>query len=777
MSKQTESEELDADLNSEGDGEEELLEERKKELTNLRDRLREKEADLQAREVRLEAERSNLEKWSEQLKEKSTEINQSHRELDRREAEIQKREREADDGFQAKRAEALDDLRKEIEKERKKREKQLEHRISEERERRESELDKELEQKRKDIEEILAERRNELDRIAERIEQKEARLDEKQNSLNEREKKLNKRQQKVSNREAMLQQDRDSLEEEIRIRTTERVEQLERHLEEKESRIEDLEDDRQRLQRRVQANEEWRSRFGERKPEEVLKENRKLEEEIQKLREELAERPTLKDKARLKELQQEKEIWKEKRRDMQEELTHVKAKLSNQGKVQAEVEQQRNLKETQERRVEALKETVNLLEDDIQRLQGLRENPQERATRIGAIENPLSKLADRDRDEKFDGGSGDEISEMAWLEEIHEKCRDSGLHFHPRLLRAFHTSMKTAEWSPLAVLTGVSGTGKSQLPKLYARFGGLQFLPLSVKPNWDSPQSLFGYFNPIDNRFNATELLRAMVQSQKDPDAPDYDGGFSDRMMIVLLDEMNLAHVELYFSDLLSKLEERRGSDGSVSKLISLGAGEEAYELSLGDNVLWTGTMNEDATTKALSDKVLDRSNVLSFPRPTELRRRSEAHLANPRPLIPKKKWKGWVESKSRFDEDEIRDFKDAVQDINECLENVGRAVGHRIWQSMEHYMANYPEVIAAVSDDEKREAMQTAFEDQIVQRVMPKLRGIETRGQAKADCLEPIADILERQKLGLNLSEDFHLARSIGHGTFVWNSAKYLGE
>src|SRR5699024_622559 len=97
-------------------------------------------------------------------------------------------------------------------------------------------------------------------------------------------------------------------------------------------------------------------------------------------------------------------------------------------------------------------------------------------------------------------------------------------------------------------------------------------------------------------------------------------------MFIVLLDEMNLAHVELYFSDMLSKLERRRNSDDEINVEIDLGAGMPKYLLELTDSILWVGTMNEDETTKSLSDKVLDRGNLLSFPRPKEFISRSKVN-------------------------------------------------------------------------------------------------------------------------------------------------------
>lgn len=68
----------------------------------------------------------------------------------------------------------------------------------------------------------------------------------------------------------------------------------------------------------------------------------------------------------------------------------------------------------------------------------------------------------------------------------------SGLHFSNRILCAFHTALKIVEWSPLTVLAGVSGTGKSELPKLYSRFGGINFINVPVQPNWDSQESMLG---------------------------------------------------------------------------------------------------------------------------------------------------------------------------------------------------------------------------------------------------------------------------------------------
>jgi hypothetical protein len=74
---------------------------------------------------------------------------------------------------------------------------------------------------------------------------------------------------------------------------------------------------------------------------------------------------------------------------------------------------------------------------------------------------------------------------------------------------------------------------------------------------------------------------------------------------------------------------------------------------------------------------------------------------------------------------------------------------------------------------------MHTAFEDQLVQKVMPKLRGIDTRGKSKTDCLDKIRDQIVAGINGspFNLAEDFNLACELGYGQFIWQSANYLKD
>jgi hypothetical protein len=524
------------------------------------------------------------------------------------------------------------------------------------------------------------------------------------------------------------------------------------------------------LQSQLNNYEHLFARFGE-NPDEWLRRFDTQTKKCKDLQDELLARPSASDNQRLSVLLEKDRMLTADLVRLSGENSRLSAEQHKWNVSEAVVAQHKQMREISERKYDVIVAEVEKYKEDINRLTKLHERPAERAARIGTIETPVFTDIRRAPDNAS-------LKEIDWLDSIINACEASNMRFPKRLIHAFHTSLKTSEMAPLAILSGVSGTGKSALPKLYSRFGGLEFLALPVQPNWDSPQSLFGFFNSIDNRFSATGVLRAMVQMQHPPKHDSYENGLSDRLLLILLDEMNLAHVEQYFSDLLSGLEERRGDEKLTFLNIDLGAGEEPYRLSLGRNVIWVGTMNEDETTKTLSDKVIDRANLLHFPRPRTLQSRTNLTLAPKVPLLAKTIWDQWLVKKSPFTPEDLTPFRTGLEEINSRLEHVGRALGHRVWQSVEYYMANHPGVIEARKEgntEALQRAMRLAYEDQLVLKVMPKLRGIETSGDSKRKCLDPIRSFIETPGLGLNLAEDFDIACKVGHGAFIWNSAKYL--
>ena len=513
----------------------------------------------------------------------------------------------------------------------------------------------------------------------------------------------------------------------------------------------------------------------------ILRQLKDKEIEIKRLEKELANRPTDDLQSKYESLRDLFNQQKNQNDNLEEQITANSLEVAEVKNIKRKAAELEAELESANRKAAIYEGSAKEAEAELQRYRAAYESPTGAKARYEEIEKPFLKLVGTEQPQKDDA-----LEELTWLKGIEDSCNNYGLHFNPRLLKAFHTALKTAEFSPLTVLAGVSGTGKSELPRLYSHFGGLFFNPVAVQPNWDSQESMLGFFNTIDNRFDAQPLLHFLAQSQKEWSITENGEGYpglQTGVCLVLLDEMNLAHPELYFAEFLSKLELRRGMKGKPPQLpVKIGSGHDPFMLDLGRNVLWAGTMNQDETTKSLSDKVLDRSIVIHFPRPMELKRRKElAPLDenNRGRILHRKTWQKWWSREIEFTDDEIRPFKGFIEEMNNYLGVAGRAIGHRAWQSVEYYMSNYPDVRAAADSTSKTKAMHDAFEDQLVQKVMPKLRGIDTRGKSKDECLDKIRQQLLDGIGGnrFNLTEDFDLACELGYGQFIWQSANYLKD
>jgi hypothetical protein len=370
--------------------------------------------------------------------------------------------------------------------------------------------------------------------------------------------------------------------------------------------------------------------------------------------------------------------------------------------------------------------------------------------------------------------SSESIPEKEALANTARYLRTHGLHYPQRVLNAFHTALKTAEMSPLVVLAGISGTGKSLLPKRYSEAMGIHMVSLAVQPRWDSPQDLLGFFNHLEGRFKATELARAMVMfeqfNRNEWAIPSgWKHGREDRMLLVLLDEMNLARVEYYFSDFLSRLETRRDVRESDPfdrakaefslEMGSLREDEKPIRLYPGRNILFTGTMNEDESTQSLSDKVIDRACVLRFGRPKILDHPSKdptPDSANPKGLSYAA-WSRWCDTS--LSPTELQTLNNWISKLNGGMDIIGKPFAHRGNNAILSYAANYPRQAG-------QDHLRLALADQIEQRIMPKLRGIELEDNEGG--LEAIHKVLEETHDQALLAA-FKNGIKSKTGTFLW--------
>ncbi len=437
-----------------------------------------------------------------------------------------------------------------------------------------------------------------------------------------------------------------------------------------------------------------------------------------------------------------KELEKEKR-----ELEEIR--------VQKEIaEQKYNTLSVHNKQLEA---ELNMLNEKLENLKNMYAGVEDFEKRQKNIKEQIVKT-----NPKVLSTPSNEVEELAFLERIEKGMQEFDVFYPRRLLYMFHTALKSASLSPLSVLSGVSGTGKSELSKLYAHFGGLNFLSVAVQTTWDSPESLMGYFHAIENKFDATEFLRFFIQTTLSNNEEPY--GLKEAMSIVLLDEMNLAHIELYFAEFLSKLEVKRSKETNIS--IKLGTGL-TWELSLDNNLLFVGTMNEDESTKMLSDKVLDRAFCLNFERPKTLKSKQQKSLPSNDGYLKAETFNRWINKKGDQEAKLEGKYKKLTEEINKHLSACYRSIGHRVWQSMSAYMHNHPLVFHA-SDKDK--ALQFAYEECLVLKIFPKLRGVQTRNNQH---LTKIQDLLK----DFSVSKDFKQAMDNDFKEFVFNSANYFNN
>ena len=210
------------------------------------------------------------------------------------------------------------------------------------------------------------------------------------------------------------------------------------------------------------------------------------------------------------------------------------------------------------------------------------------------------------------------LQEEAFFERFKEVVQASGFTFRPLDLQRFHLSVKCGD---LTVLGGPSGTGKSSLPALYAqallgeeasrmRPGCLM---VNVNPSWMDTRDLLGHMNTLDGRFYPAEsgLFQHLVYAQKEHEVR----GSATGIYLTCIDEMNLSQVEHYFSDFMMVLE-RSGPARTVQCFSSETAGKncpfkKCGVVTLSPALRFVGTVNFDETTRVLSDRFLDRVNLI----------------------------------------------------------------------------------------------------------------------------------------------------------------------
>ncbi|OLO38919.1 hypothetical protein BTR23_10255 [Alkalihalophilus pseudofirmus] len=194
------------------------------------------------------------------------------------------------------------------------------------------------------------------------------------------------------------------------------------------------------------------------------------------------------------------------------------------------------------------------------------------------------------------------------FQDIYQTISDSHFTFSKEIIRDLHLNLTALDDKHFVLLSGISGTGKTQLCRLYTNaVYGLEyesenpyFTIIPVRPDWTDASALFGYYSSFEKRYVKTEFLNVILNALKEREKPHF----------ILLDEMNLARVEYYLSDYLSAVESRKEIPLHQDDHL---VDEVPKKLLIPPNVYILGTINVDETTHSISDKVLDRAFVMTL--------------------------------------------------------------------------------------------------------------------------------------------------------------------
>ena len=311
-----------------------------------------------------------------------------------------------------------------------------------------------------------------------------------------------------------------------------------------------------------------------------------------------------------------------------------------------------------------------------------------------------------------------EIESVVWLPRVQQWMAANGFHYSIADVSNFYLSLRT---KPFVILAGISGTGKTQIVRQFAKAIGYgddrHCVLIPVRPDWADNTDLVGYRN-IQGNFEQQRLLKVLQDAQAHPDEPFF----------VILDEMNLARVEHYFSDFLSVMETReRDLDGVINTapVVTDSTVNSGAAVCIPQNIVIVGTVNMDETTHPFSRKVLDRANAIEMNDIDLSWVESDEQEVSPitgifadafvAPYLNANK------DLSSDQKNQLSDVLNLLKEINTLLEPAGLHFGYRVRDEVAFYMSQHGDLKLA---EHHILSAQDALDYQLMQKVLPRIQG-----------------------------------------------------
>lgn len=301
---------------------------------------------------------------------------------------------------------------------------------------------------------------------------------------------------------------------------------------------------------------------------------------------------------------------------------------------------------------------------------------------------------------------------------------------------------------PFVILTGNSGTGKTRIAKQFAEYlqaidenGNPNWLIVPVGADWTDNTKVLGYYNPMANhgagKYEKTKIIELIERANAHPETPYF----------LILDEMNLSHVERYFADFLSHME----IPDDPFELNGYGE-----KLPFPGNLFVTGTVNIDETTYMFSPKVLDRANVVEFKpdKDSVIGMFGESMRQAPIAAAPRGTAEAFYrlakeirDGKCDIDETQMNEIRDEFSAIYEATEKHGYEFAYRTVKEIKQYLSAAYEL----SDSWDSATLYQAVDEQLLQKILPKIHG---NRKEIGSMLEELLNICKTENKELKMSE-----------------------
>ena len=316
----------------------------------------------------------------------------------------------------------------------------------------------------------------------------------------------------------------------------------------------------------------------------------------------------------------------------------------------------------------------------------------------------------------------EQLSTKETIEHIKKYISAKGFTFEEGLVENYYLSLKS---KPFVILAGTSGTGKTRLVRLFAEAIGAtsqngRYKLVSVRPDWSDSSDLFGHVN-LNDKFIPGAIIDFVKQAELDSRNPYF----------LCLDEMNLARVEYYLSDILSIIETREYVDGKVATdplitenyygVDAIARGKYGV-VRIPENLYIIGTVNMDETTFPFSRKVLDRANTIEFST-VELLVNFDSTGGETKPILADNtfmKADYVFLNQCATERNFVGEVCIELQDINKILEKANAHVGYRVRDEIVFYMVNNKNSDNLLTRNE-------AFDHEIMQKILPRIQGSST--------------------------------------------------